>query len=75
MADDDKARIQKLIQNQVNPDALRGLKIYKEVSPKFNESSKKLIDAIRKSDMDLIRLYQGSLKSDIKQLQEANGLD
>src|SRR5581483_9580957 len=69
--DDDKARIQKLIQNQINPDALRGLKIYKDVCPKFNESIKKLTDAIRNSDMDMIRLYQGSLESDIKQVQEA----
>jgi tetratricopeptide (TPR) repeat protein len=71
MAEDDKTRIQKLIQNQVNPDALRGLKIYKEICPKFNDAIKKLTDAIRKSDMDLIRLYQGSLESDTKQIQEA----
>lgn len=71
MAEDDKTRIQGLIENQVKPDALRGLKIYKEVCPKFNESIKKLTDAIRSSDMDMIRLYQGSLQSDIKQVQEA----
>ena len=71
MAEDDKTRIQELIQNQVKPDALRGLKIYKEVCPKFNDSIKKLTDAIRASDMDMIRLYQGSLESDIKQVQEA----
>jgi tetratricopeptide (TPR) repeat protein len=72
MADnDDKTRIQKLIQNQVNPDALRGLKIYKEVCPKFNDAIKKLTDAIRNSDMDMIRLYQGSIESDTKQIQEA----
>ena len=69
--EEDIAKIQKLIQNQVNPDALRGLKIYKEVCPKFNDAIKKLTDAIHSSDMDMIRLYQGSLESDTKQVQEA----